>query len=370
MTKIKIVHIHSDPKFVLDIDEMFTNPLLDNSLIYVGNESYNPEEYKYNVVQFMPVKENIEHIVSFLKGADVVVINYLDEYKSQVVHKIPENVTIIWRFFGIEFYARKQKMFLSEQTKELIKEDYNFIKSIKILKNKIYNKNDVSFFKAVKRINYITSFCEEEYELLKTHWRIPKLLKLSVDYDIFTNKKISHDKEPKLVLGNNRHSFNNHIDLIAVANKFKDQNIDFLMFFSYGGDLYYGNKIRYLSSENSKIQLIENFLDKKQFEDIYINASAFVHNGYRQMALGNIFMAIGYGLKIYLNDNNVIFKWLSREGFLISSIADLEKDLEGNNFRLTKKQIEFNIEMYNRLISNYNVQNFHEHIILIAESNK
>ncbi len=365
--RLKIIHIHSDPKFIMDIDAMYNNVVFENKLIYVGEEIYDIENSSYIGIQFKPIIENIGPIIEVLKRSDVVVVNFLDEYKSQIVNKIPNNIKIIWRFFGIEFYSRRQNMFLSEQTRKNVKEDLSVIKRIRIFKNKIYNKNDVTFFKAVKRIDYITSFCIEEYDLLKRFWKIPKFLKLSVEYDVFINKQVSYSKEPKIILGNNKHNFNNHIDLINIVNNSTNTDVDFLMFFSYGGEGVYQNKVRDLSLQNSKIQLIENFLQKEDFDKIYEKSSAFVHNGYRQMALGNIFTAISFGLKVYLNEDNVIYKWLTKEGLLISSIKELENDLNNNNYGLTKREIDLNIEMYKSLIVNYNVKKFQENLLKIMD---
>lgn len=363
--RIKIFHIHSDPKFILDIDAMYNSDFFENKLIYVGEEIYDIENSNYIGIQFKPIPENIGPIIEVLKRSDVVVVNFLDEYKSQIVNKIPKNIKIIWRFFGIEFYMRRQNIFLSEQTRKNVKEDLSIIKRFRILKNKIYNKNDVAFFRAVKRIDYITSFCIEEYDLLKRFWKIPKFLKISVEYDVFINKQVSYSKEPKIILGNNKHNFNNHIDLINIVNNATNTDVDFLMFFSYGGEGVYQSKVRDLSLQNSKIQLIENFLQKKDFDKIYEKSSAFVHNGYRQMALGNIFTAICFGLKVYLNEENVIYKWLTKEGLLISSITELENDLNNNNYSLARREIDFNIEMYNSLIANYNVKKFQENLLKI-----
>lgn len=363
--KIKIFHIHCDSKFVCDINAMYKNVHFENHLVYVGKRFENIDSTDFRSVNFEAKFDNIDNIVNYLNSADIIVVNYLDEYKSQIVNRIPKNIKIIWRFFGVELYYRKENKFLSKETKFLQKDKFNFIKYIKTVKNKIYNKNDVIFFKAVERIDYITSFCKEEYEFLEKHWKIPKFLQLSLEFDMFQNKKISYIKCPIIILGNNRHNFNNHSNLIDIANNSTNTQVEFLMFFNYGGDGLYQEKIREMSLKNSKIKLIEHFLQIEDFDDIYKNAAAFAHNGFRQMALGNIFTAISYGLKIYLNDTSVIYRWLRNEGLSISPIQNLQNDLDNNKYELSKEEIDSNIKKYNQLADCYNVNHFQKNLLKI-----
>jgi hypothetical protein len=63
---------------------------------------------------------------------------------------------------------------------------------------------------------------------------------------------------------------------------------------------------------------------------------ALVINSSKQMALGNIFIAIQNGLKIYLNKNNDILNWLISNNLHVFTIKDFEIDLKLGNTKSFK----------------------------------
>ena len=79
---------------------------------------------------------------------------------------------------------------------------------------------------------------------------------------------------------------------------------------------------------------------------------AAVYPSYRQMGLGNIFIGIRCGLKIYLSDKNPTLKWLGEKGMKIYSIEqDLSKDLIKNNLTLEPAHIALNNKIYTSMVS-------------------
>src|SRR5699024_1419419 len=96
-------------------------------------------------------------------------------------------------------------------------------------------------------------------------------------------------------------------------------------------------------------------------------SSAFVHNGYRQMALGNIYAALRNGVKVYLNEKNVIMQWLLNEGFLIFSLNEFQNDIECDNLRLSQDQAQTNIDRLTQLMKNYTIEHFQQNIIQLFE---
>src|SRR5690606_10843771 len=109
------------------------------------------------------------------------------------------------------------------------------------------------------------------------------------------------NKMEEIIVGNSKHVWNNHLDVFRIIKKSKRfDNYKFNLFFNYGVDNDYTEKVRNEANQNSFV-LIEDFLDIQEFSRVYNTATALVINSYRQHALGNIFTAILNGSKVYLN---------------------------------------------------------------------
>ena len=77
------------------------------------------------------------------------------------------------------------------------------------------------------------------------------------------------------------------------------------MLFNYGAE---SNYTRLVESElgKSNVEFLKDYIEFTDFRRFYNEISAIAINSYRQLALANIFLAIEYGVKIYLNKKNVI----------------------------------------------------------------
>lgn len=140
-----------------------------------------------------------------------------------------------------------------------------------------------------------------------------------------------------------------------------------MLFFNYGSNNYYTDTVRREVNQKN-IVLLENFLSIENFNKIYDNATALVINSYRQHALGNIFSALLSGTKVYLNKKSSTYKWLKHEGFIISEINELPRDIDNNKIMLTQKEYQHNVNCYNQMKANYTNINFIENIITVLKN--
>lgn len=136
------------------------------------------------------------------------------------------------------------------------------------------------------------------------------------------------------------------------------------MIFSYGGFSHYDEVIKREASKIPDIEFVERFLSISEFEKIYQQASAVIINSYRQMALGNIFIALRTGTKVYLSEKNATFHWLKKKQFIVFSVEhDLLHDLKKNTFLLSKEDAIHNFNSLVELEHNYTVKDFQQEII-------
>lgn len=365
MQKKKIYHIHTDLKFIFD-SKRFEYENFLNTIIILGDSQDNDFDETTKVFYFPNNLESIGLLIKEIEDADLVVINDLCDLKKEIVKNIPTNIKIAWRFFGQEYYGTRRDLMFSKYTLKAV--EYNpflpdfinaFLFKLKVKKRKKhYNK----ILKVTQRIDFILLFFEEEYHFIKKYWSPPEFVKLNINNKIEVASSILDNKQNRIIVGNSRNTFNNHLDILKNIQKIQIIKHEILLFFNYGNNLKYAKKIEDFAQNIQNLKLIKNFLGREEFEDVYATSSTLVINSYRQMAINNIVTAIKHGVKIYLNDRNPTKDWLTRKGVVVAAVSDFEKDLASNNLSLTTEQAYSNIEMFNKIVDEYSREEFCKNI--------
>lgn len=374
--KHNIIHIHSDLKFIHDVDR-YNHKQFFNTLIIIGDKRVLKEQYN-NIALFFPQdNNNIEEIVTICKTADLIIINSLDNFKIKIVLALPNNIKVGWRFFGFELYDKRKYLFLSNKTKKIFSNNLKSILKFYKKKFEVIAETDIfpklgiksPFIDAVERINFILCICEDEFNLLQNLYSsisIPSFVKIPIiSLQNITNDDIPIKKSNMIILGNSRSFYNNHIDLLDNIRNSSSNYGTFKMLFSYGDEDLYTKKIREVASTSSNIEIIEDFMEMNEFYKLYKSSKAFIHNGYRQMAMGNIFAALNSGVKVYLTDQNVLKEWFLKNDILIFSIKNFIRDYENNDIELTQEQIANNRRSLKIMIENFPIKVFHDKILQI-----
>lgn len=369
--KFRIVHIHTDYKFIKNSDQ-FEGPYFENEIIIVEKrESYHGLiEANYIVCNI----DEKEYILKLCKKADLVVLYDLDYLKASIALELPETVKIAWRFFGYELYGKRKDLVLSPQTLKYVK--HNLLKTW--MKKKLlfpYYLMKVGcmsykhlFYKAINRIDYMFVLSKEEYDYLSRYWKLPAYVK-------FTPKRNQPKEdavklfEAKLhgsttiVIGNNRGLYNNHLDIMDIIEKSQGaEHYNFSLLFNYGGNGAYTQAVKERANRKSYYTLVTDFMPPDMFNQFYRAINALVINGYRQMAGANIFMAFQNGVKIYLNPKNVFMHWMQNLGFKVFSIERLKSDIEKNNVSLLLSDIQHNFDVLKDFSEKNSKEKFQEEI--------
>ncbi len=368
---IKIIHIHTDLKFISD-SERFNGDLFLNEIIIINNIKTSKKNYKGNVIFYNYSPKSVRKIIERCKHADLVVLYDLDYLKSKIAISLPLNIKIAWRFFGHELYGRDIKNYLSELTQQSL-ELNSFQQKIKNLQKSVFsflrnlkwgfNKNN-DFSDVIKHIDYFMCYSREEYDFLLKKWTyIPEFIKLSIS-PTFKPIKDFLNKEKLIIIGNNRSSYNNNLDIIKIIKKSKNRfYYEFALLLNYGKESRYSDKIRSAIEGLEYFVGIYDFMTLDRFNQLYKRTCAAIFNGYRQMALGNIIRCFQFGVKLYLNKKNILMKWLRNEGFIIYDINDFIRDLESKNLSLNNSEIKHNAERLSKLINSYTVEDFQQAIL-------
>jgi len=361
--KLKAIHIHTDYSFVTD-SYLFDGELFENeTIIFQKKEPFN-RSFKHKPILLNYRIRDIKKAIEICKNSDLVVLYDLNMIKCLIALALPYKVKVAWRFFGYELYRRKKELFLSEKSFKFIQQKKKKI-YYPLLKIYYYLKYKYIFDKAVKRINYMLVLSNEEYSFLKNIYKtLPEFIQLPHIFfeetlTLPNTKKKDNNTPPTIVIGNNRSSYNNHLDVIElIENNPAKLNYNFTLLFNYGQTGRYYKEVKNRVKNKPYFNLIEDFIPPEEFNDFYQNISALVINSYRQMAAANIFLALRNGVKVYLNEKNFLMQWLKNEGIIVFSFADFDKDLKDGNIQLDYETAEKNLEKLKQFSKKYTKEDF------------
>lgn len=362
MNRKKIIHIHSDPKFIYE-HKIYDSNNFENTVYFWSNKSISTVNLERNINHISYNQEGLEKLISLCNKADIVVINGLMGMKIDLCLALAPNVKILWRFFGGEIYSKEPKLIYSQKSLQTWKSAYQKLSFSNQLKHIIWhviNRKD-KFRKAIKRIDYFLGLMDDEYNLLNSlGYNLPKFIQIP-----FSSVKIndlSFNKQNIIIFGNSKNRPNNHLDILEIFEKNKlPKNLQIRMFFNYGEDGEYSEQVKSKAEAIKQIVIVKEFLSREEFQNTYRQAKALIFNGYRQMAMGNIFTALQLGVKVYLSERNVAYTWLLKNNFKVFTIEkDLITDLNNENYFLSNQDINHNLNQFKQLIQTYNLESFHK----------
>lgn len=371
----KIVHIHTDLKFISDSNR-FKCDIFENEIFIIGNSVNLKDLPSDNISVFKYSPASIRKIINRCIGADLIVFYGLDTIKARIIKKLPGKMLVAWRFFGYELYSLDNNLSFSEKTLQtFLKRKDRKVKSYIRIYSYMFKSfllwgtfSETFYLSAIGRINFFLCHSKPEYDMLKSRWPdLPPFVRLpvSLKHRPVVNSK---SKEKLIIVGNNRSSYNNNLDIIEIIESSeKRKDYSFLILFNYGPESNYSRKVREAVNNKDYFTLVNDFMTFGEFEELYTKASAAVFNGYRQMALGNIFAALKYGVKLYLNERNIIKEWLCSSGIKIYSIEDLEHDLREGTVGLNAEETRENAENFKEMLDSYTSEDFQNKLIELLE---
>lgn len=368
---MKIAHVFSDEKFIDKHIIKYVNSDFQNTYFYMKSvDSYlgiNRSQVNY----IKPGSHEYLSLVRDIDQYDILILYFLTTDKIQLVEDVRHSkVKIIWSFYGAELYSLPTLKydFLSDRTqramgikwgvfnldrgKEMLRKGLHVLKGEKSLLQLVQ--------RACKRIDYFLWYNKFEYDLLneKLEGILPPFMQSTLN-NRMEDVVPSLNRGNSIIIGNSRDPFNNHLDAFEVLAKVGYRGCVSIPF-SYGVNLYYGEKLKKMVlPKGLEITFLETFVPYDVYIENLNNHCAAVYPSYRQIGLGNIFISVRCGLKIYLSDRNPTHKWLRDLGMKIYSFEkDFYEDLIKDNIYLDFDDVRLNNEVYDSLVSYKNDQHF------------
>lgn len=261
----------------------------------------------------------------------------------------------IWVIWGMDLYEWKRKP--------------NSLKNIFINKINKYIRKNMKGIIAIFPTDidmYKKFFGVKNKKIFYAPYPIRESVFLSLENKNLNNKRLN--KEIWIQVGNNANSFNRHLEILEMLKKYSNENIRIFIPMSYGNDWY--NKvvnykemvekkaIEYFGEE--RVNVLQNLMTIDEYSRYLEQIDIIIIATTRQGALGNILKGMYGGARIYLSEQNILYKFFTEHGIDIGkfeSIADLPFDdfiKKPNNRKLKEFMIEnhyplINIKYWNNI---------------------
>ena len=361
-----IVHIVDDEKFLNKTIEIFESIFPNQNYFLVGVEegegSYNKKEelIKLTSIEFVEINRK-DYYEKFHHNVDqntlVIFHNLYKTYKLKLIANIQAKIKIAWYFWGAELYGLNPKINnLLPLTQRVYFKNLPFWTYIK---KKVFSQLKKQYYwdlfkKALKdKVDYTITNVTEDIDLLDEFTENNSKRGWFTYYSSDMNRELERGSSKKIniLIGNSSSETNNHFDAFQLFNEKNIQGKKIYIPLSYGDNKYRELVIKeadFIFGE--KAEPLVDFLSTKEYSKIIDSCSVLIMNHKRQQAYNTIMIAIANGCKVYLREENTIFKLLKREGFYVYSIqSDWSKSTEIE--MLDIKIQEYNRELIRKLYS-------------------
>ena len=360
MQNIRIIHVVLDEKFIDCAIEQFNKiDNLHNRYVYFRPVKNIRFKYIKNktVIESFKTKEELKNILCNSEY-DILVLHSLT-LSSSILLNIPKRIKVVWLSWGWDIYVDiSQKMVSSlpiklslykPKTRKILYSNFNSI--IQILVESIYffYRRKIMYGKMIQRIDYCSTVLPyEEKLLLKNKNYRAKYFHFRYGTskgEILNPFDLSSKfKGTNILLGNSASPENNHLDIIQLLQRLNINNRKIIVPLSYGDKTY--RKIVVSSMKSLEFIPLLDFLPIEEYMNIVTSCSHVVMGHVRQQAIGNVFMALTRGCKLFLYKDSVTYLYLKSCGYYIYTIEDdlnikeLSEDLSDDQIIHNRKLAE------------------------------
>lgn len=147
-----------------------------------------------------------------------------------------------------------------------------------------------------------------------------------IDYNIYRNIK-SEDNKKRILIGNSSTPENQHIEIFEKLSYLRNEkDINIICPLSYGDENYREEVIKKGKDIfGNCFTPITEYMNIEMYHNLLSTCDIGIFNNNRQQALGNIWILLRMGKKLYIRRDNSMWKHFKDLGFRLYDIADIRK---------------------------------------------
>lgn len=347
----RILHILADDKFSDYSFEQFENVDVPSDyvlLVTEGEEQLVRHRDKMKVMRHGDAAYN-EMLESLPNYTALILHGMFWAYDFDILTRIPETTKVAWVNWGGEIYGRKDVYydFLSPRSRVM-----EFLHSWKSrLRKNSYDSHYELPLDVFRRVNYCMTDEREEYEYARDYLQAPNLKHLFYNYytledtiGALMDKRCSGNN---IFMGNSAALEGNYWDVMPKVARIKQKGQKVIMPLSYGSQ-WVSIRVQKLGKVlyRSDFMPLINFMPLDEYNQLVCNCSTMIMPHYAPRAQGNIITGLWLGMRVYLSEKCMTYRYFKRIGCLVYSI---EHDLRRGNLRLFEPMTDQQM-MHNRIV--------------------
>jgi len=331
-----ILHILTDDKFADYAIKQFAKPEMNSDFVCFNTAGrINLVELKDAIEIVDPYNEDfISYLDDNLCKYSAIVFHgmHWGSWQSIILKRLSENVKVAWVLWGGDVYGRHDVSitFLAPFTKK-IHYLHNIYKKLFKHSKRVVNEWEIEY-DLFQRVDYCLTSQDEEYQYA-VHYCNKQFKRLWYTYyslEEMIGPLIGERCSGNNVwLGNSATLTNNHIDILLFLfkNKSKLKNRKIIIPLSYS-EKWVANIVAKLSKIlfNNQCLILDKMLLRNDYNKLMLNCSTMIMAHYMSQGMGNIYTGLWLGMRVYMSEKNISYKYLQRIGIHVYSIEnDFEK---------------------------------------------
>lgn len=340
----KIAHIIVDDKFIDMALRQFDEILPQNNLPIIIGEKRKMDFVKRDDIRFLSRSQ----LRAFLRSSEctAVIFHSLPDHHLPLLSIIPRDKKVFWLGWGYDYYDRLlsdayQDGLLLPETKKLMdikscgfKSKLTLMECKKIIKLALA-KIEPSSAELLARVDYFSPVLDVEYVMAKelNPWFSPEFISWNygtAEDDLGGDNIKFGICRNNILIGNSSAPENNHVEVFQLLSK--NLNLSgrkIIVPLSYGNE-FYRDKVVAIGRQMFGTQFVPliEFMSKDAYIELIDSCGYVFMNHLRQQAMGNVFIMMMKGAKVFMNSQSPAFKWLIRKGALVYSVDSLQKESE------------------------------------------
>lgn len=368
---MKILHLASNDKFISHAYQSFESvyPNANTVLVFeyeVLKSQYTPHP-DFTIIGYKDILK--PSFIKNLEQYDLVILHSIYPQFVFIVNRAPKSVKFVWIGWGFDYYRfiyeDERELFLPEtlelfertrQKKSLPRRIIQFLK--KPFKN-LLKMDEGSRIKAIEKCEGFSPVLKDDYDLVMRASMIKKLPPF-IDWNYgsleehwvkgFSGQRCDGDH---ILIGNSSDIENNHLDALeSLAKVRKNTQQKVIVPLSYGDGRVTSEAIkkgRDLFGDD--FRPLKDFMPIEEYIAIIKSCGFVIMNHKRQQGIGTIVLMLYLGAKVFLREDCPSYHFFKRNGAVIFSVQELEKNPKLLQSRLLEKDIETNIAILEKFWS-------------------
>lgn len=340
-----ILHLLTDEKFTDYAIAQFSAPEMMSEFVLVpSNNLMNQVKLIDKCTIVRQGSSEFKELLNRLGDYTGIILHgmHWGGWQKYILQRVPEHVKVAWVFWGGEIYGRSDCT-LSRYTpitnlvvriREIVKGKENCVNTSWELPIELFKRIDYCLTDELEEYEYVREFLKNEH--MQHRWY--NYYDLDATLGALKNESCNGNN---VVVGNSATDTSNYFDVIPFLSKHLQKDQKVILPLSYGAPwiMRFVPKYSKLFLGNDARPLLQ-FMPREEYNKVLQSCSIMIMNQYIPQSQGNIITGLWLGMRVYLSENNMTYRYFKRIGCKVYSV---ESDLKKYGYApMEEKEVEQN----------------------------